>query len=276
MADPVAPPRRLQAPFDRRAATPRQGDRPWGDGIYRRRIIVRTDDDTTTGELEDDFHHFGFTVVCSDGVVVGVATSAVRHPWDVCAEADAPIRAVIGTRVDDIPTVLAHLDARANCTHVFDLAGLVVAHAGRPSPERQFDAEVTDPGAEGDRTARLWIDGELRLDWQLRQRTVIGPAAWADIPLWKGFLRWALDTLDGPTAEAAMVLRRAVDISRGRMDDLDSYRTNSELSHVLDGVCHAYTPANRERGVRLTGSARDFADAPELLLADFESRNGER
>ena len=273
MADPVAPPRRLQAPFDRRVAAPRQGDRPWGDGIYRRRIIVRTDGNTTTGELEDDFHHFGFTVVCDAGAVVDVRTSAVRHPWDICAEADEPIRAGIGTRVDDSPTVLSHLDARTNCTHVFDLAGLVVAHAGRPAAERRFDAEVTDPDAAGHRTARLWVDGELRLDWQLRQRQVIGPDAWAGIPLWKGFLRWALDTLDGPTAEAAMVLRRAIDISRGRMDDLDSYQANAELAHVLDGVCHAYTPANRERGVRLTGSARDFADAPHLLLADFEVRN---
>ena len=62
MAEPVAPPRRLQAPFDRRDVTPRQGDRLWGDGIYRRRILVRTDGDSTTGELEDDFHHFAFAV----------------------------------------------------------------------------------------------------------------------------------------------------------------------------------------------------------------------
>lgn len=273
MVDPVAPPRRLRAPFDRRAAAPRQGDRSWGDGIYRRRIIVRSQGATTTGELEDDFHHFAFTVVCADDVVVEVQTGAVRHPWDLCAEADEPIRAVIGTRVDDVPTVLSHLDARANCTHVFDLAGLVVAHAGRPDTARQFDVEVTDPDATGLRAARLWVDGDLRLDWQLRQREVIGPDDWTGIPLWKGFLQWALDTLDGPTAEAAMVLRRAVDISRGRMEDLDRYKANAELAHVLDGICHAYTPTNRERGVRVNGSARDFADAPHLLLADFESRN---
>lgn len=272
MTEPVAPPRRLQAPFDRRTAAPRQGDRPWGEGVYRRRIIVRTTGAATAGELEDDFHHFSFEVECEDGIVAAVRTEAFRHPWDLCAEADEPIRAVVGTAVVDEPTVLSHLDARVNCTHVFDLAGLVVAHAARRDGERCFDAEVTDPDADGDRTARLWVDGELRLDWQLRHREVVGPGRWAGIPLWKGFLRWAQATLDRPTAEAAMVLRRAIDISRGRMDDLDGYQANADLAHVLDGICHAYTPHNRERGVRLTGSARDFADQPELLLADFETR----
>ena len=67
-------------------------------------------------------------------------------------------------------------------------------------------------------------------------------------------------------------MRRAVDISRGRMDDLDAYRSNAELAGFMTGVCHAFTPVNNERGVRLTGSARDFTERPELLLADFDDR----
>lgn len=283
MADPVAPPRHRQAPFDRRVAASRQGDRPWGNGVYRRRVIVHTVSDThadtdtdtelTIGELEDDFHHFALSVNHADGVVTAIKAEGIRHPWDVCSSAGDPIQAVVGTAVGDDPLVLAHLDARRNCTHVFDLAGLTVAHAGRAAVRRQFDAEVTDPDTDGRRTASLWVDGELRLRWDLHQRTVVGPDGWAGIPLWKGFVRWALDTLDPSKIEAAMVLRRAIDISRGRMDDLDGYQSNAELAHVLDGICHAYTPANREIGVRLTGSARDFADAPGLLLADFEARH---
>jgi hypothetical protein len=41
----------------------------------------------------------------------------------------------------------------------------------------------------------------------------------------------------------------------------------------MTGICHAFTPENNERGVRLVGSARDFTDQPELLLADFDDRN---
>jgi hypothetical protein len=225
------------------------------------------------GELEDDFHHFAVRVDHDGDVVTAVMAESIRHPWDICAEADRPIQAVVGTSLIDEPTVLADLDARANCTHLFDLTGLVVAHAARAAEERRFEAEVTDPNDAGDRFARLWIDDELALEWQLHQRDVTGPERWAGIPLWDGFMRWALATLDDPTAEAAIVLRRAIDISRGRMQDLDDYRSNAELAGFMTGVCHAFTPENRERGVRLTGSARDFTDRPELLLADFDDRN---
>lgn len=273
MPDEAAPPRHRREPFDRTSETARAGDRSWDEGTYRRRILVRTDDTTTVGELEDDFHHFAIELEHPDGVITDVRALAVRHPWDVCASADDPIRAVIGTAVTDDPSVLGHLEARHNCTHVFDLAGLAVAHAGRPDVTRCFDAAVTDPDDTGGRTATLWVDGGLALHWELDQRAVVGPDRWAGIPLWKGFMRWATTQLDGPTAEAALVLRRAIDISRGRMDDLDLYRSNTELNHILDGICHAYTPENRDIGVRITGSARDFSERPELLLADFESRN---
>ena len=273
MATPV-PPRDRRPRFDRRDETRRAGDRPWGDGVYRRRIdIHRADGDCVIGELEDDFHHFALTVDHDAAAVTAVSAEGIRHPWDLCAEADQPIQAIVGTALRDDPAVLGELDARANCTHLFDLAGLVVAHAARPSTGRRFDAEVADPDDDGNRVARLWVDGSLVLEWQLREREVVGPDRWAGIPLWKGFMRWARTELDTPTAEAAIVLRRAVDISRGRMQDLDDYRSNAELAGFMTGICHAFTLENRERGVRLTGSARDFTDQPELLLADFDDRN---
>lgn len=272
---PNVPPRDRRPRFDRRDETRRAGDRPWGDGVYRRRIeIRRVTDSRVVGELEDDFHHFAITVDHDDTAVTAVSAEGIRHPWDLCAEADQPIQAVIGTELRDDPAVLGHLDARANCTHLFDLAGLVVAHTARPDTRRCFDAEVTDPDEDGNRAAHLWVDGTTTLEWQLHQREVIGPEQWQGIPLWNGFMRWALTELDSATAEAAIVLRRVIDISRGRMQDLDDYRSNAELAGFMTGICHAFTPENRERGVRLTGSARDFTDRPELLLADFDDRNG--
>ena len=274
LSSPSPPPQARRASFDRRDETQRAGDRPWGEGVYRRRITVRrTGPTSVVGELEDDFHHFGVRVEHDESAITAIGAVTERHPWDVCAEAGDPIQAVIGTTLRDHPAVLAEHDARRNCTHLFDLAGLAVAHAARATEERRFEAEVTDPTPGGDRTARLWVDGALSIDWTLQQREVVGPDRWAGIPLWKGFMAWALAELDDATAEAAIVLRRAVDISRGRMQDLDDYRSNAELAGFMTGICHAFTPENNERGVRLVGSARDFTDQPELLLADFDDRN---
>ena len=272
--DSNPPPRDRRPRFDRRDETIRAGERTWGDGIYRRRIDVhRVGDGTVVGELEDDFHHFAITVDHDASRVTAVAAEGIRHPWDVCAEADQPIQAIVGATLVDEPSVLGELDARANCTHLFDLAGLTVAHAARSVDVRRFEAEVTDPDDAGNRRARLWIDDALTLEWLLHNREVVGPDRWAGIPLWKGFMRWALAELDTATAEGAIVLRRAIDISRGRMQDLDDYRSNAELAGFMTGICHAFTPENNERGVRLVGSARDFTDQPELLLADFDDRN---
>lgn len=271
--DLAPPPRAQRQRFDRRDETGTAGSRPWGDGIYRRRIELRHDNERVIGELEDDFHHFAVALDHDGEIVTAIRAEGVRHPWDVCADADRPIQTVVGTKIVDHPSVLSELDARANCTHLFDLTGLAAAHAARPAGTRRFEAEVTDPDTKGARSASLWVDHSLVLRWDLEKREVVGPDPWRGIPLWNGFMRWALAELDPATAEAAIVLRRAIDISRGRMQDLDDYRSNAELAEFMSGICHAYTPENRERGVRITGSARDFTDQPELLLADFDDRN---
>ncbi len=86
---PSPPPQDRRARFDRRIETQRAGDRPWGDGIYRRRITVRrTGSTTVVGELEDDFHHFGVQIDHDESEITAIVADAERHPWDICAEAD--------------------------------------------------------------------------------------------------------------------------------------------------------------------------------------------
>ena len=51
--------------------------------------------------------------------------------------------------------------ARHNCTHMFDLAGLVVAHTQRDAEERQYDFEATDwTKPDLDNRFTVWRDGE--------------------------------------------------------------------------------------------------------------------
>lgn len=274
MTAPPAPRRVPRDVFDRRDEAPRAAEQPLGRGVYRRRIIVRLDGPRAWGELEDDFHHFRVDLRHDGESVIEVEGSGIRSPWTTCLDAGEPLTALVGTPLTTGPLALAHLDARQNCTHMFDLAGLVVTHAARGRDGgRHVDMTIDDPDADtGERNARLWRDDDLVLDWRLDGRTVLSPADWVDVPLWNRFIPWAARELDDELAEAAVALRRACDIAMGRLTDLDAFDTAADLDHGMSGICHSFQPTLAPVAIRRKGSGRDFTDHEELLLADFERR----
>jgi len=288
MPDPDHPPYRPgRSRFDRADETARLWDRPAGDGIYRRRIVVRRHDGhVVTGAMEDDFHHFHVEVTHDGSRVTRVDSRAERGPWTTCADAVEPLRLLAGVELSTSPTVLRERDARSNCTHLFDLAGLAITHAARTRPgadssaerrhdlraARRYDLSVDEAAAarpDGSRTATLWVDGALRLRWDFDDDGIVAPAEWTPAPLRAGFLKWAAARLDHETAESAIVLRRGLDISKGRDLDLDEVGVAAELADFTAPVCHSLAPGIADHAVRIRGSARDFTEQPELLLGDL-------
>jgi hypothetical protein len=272
---PPPPSGHADAPVDRFVA-PVAYEKAYGEGLFRRRIrLVQLTPTHAAGELEDDFHHFrvdlhhdGTTIERADG-------QFFRGPWTVCAEAPDPLRAIEGRPLTSSSTGIgAYAVARENCTHLFDLAGLVVAHATRPRPVRQYDIELTDPvGDDRVQRATLWRDGELLLEWRIESNQITAPAPWPDAPLRRGFIGWAEEQLGPDVAEAAIALRRIIDIAIGRGGNLDLLNSASEVGEIMMGKCQAFSPAKVELGLRNRGSARDFEQHAELLLADMHLRN---
>lgn len=270
-----APPRDRRPAFDRTVDAPPAWRRAYGEGVYRRRVVVRVVDDThATGDLEDDFHHFRVDLTHDGEVVTAVEGSGVRSPWTMCLTGGEPLQALVGHPLATGPAALSGLHAKQNCTHMFDLAGFVVAHAARGQPgDRVFDMVVDDPPPDGSpQQVILWRDGELVLRWEVRDREVLAPGEWVDAPLWSGFIPWAAANLDDDLAEAAVAMRRAITISMGRIQDLDHMETAEPLRPMMEGICHAMQPQHVALAIRHKGSARDFTDHPELLAADFDDR----
>jgi hypothetical protein len=249
---------------------------PYGEGIYRRRIrLVRLAHGHTAGELEDDFHHFRVDLH-HDGTHIERADGMfMRGPWTSCALAVDPLRAIEGQPLTRSSTGIgAYTPARENCTHLFDLAGLVVAHAMRDEEERQYDIELTDPSGERRASrATIWRDGALILEWQIEHGDIVAPTPWPDAPLRRGFIGWAEANLDADGAEAAIALRRIIDIAIGRGGNLDHVARSADIAGVMMGKCQAFTPEKVQLGRRNVGSARDFKDFPELLVADMHLRD---
>lgn len=244
-------------------------DRYERPGIYRRRIRIETAPGMARADLEDDPHRYGVVVRHGGGCVTAVEGRALRTPWDLCRESVRLLDRLVGMPLSPDPQeVFRHTDARAQCTHLFDLAGLAVAHAARETPSREFDIDVPciDPGAV--RHARLRVDGNEVLRWTLQGTRILAPAPFAGQDL-RQLMSWAkLRFVDRDTLEAVMLLRRAVFISGNRMFDMDRMPRADATGHV-SGACFVFQPGVAGRARRMPGSTLDFGDAPDGLLADL-------
>ena len=239
-------------------------------GTYRRRIrVARIDESTVRGDLEDDFHRFGVTLRHDGARVVAVEGDSHRFPWTTCSAAVEPLRALVGAPLTTMLSALGeHAVARQNCTHLFDLSGLAIAHAARgDAGSRTYDVAIDD--RDGKRThPELRRDGELVLRWELAGRQLLGPPPFENVSLRGGFIAWAEETLDSDLAEAASILRRACDISLGRVMDLDVFETAEMLGEQVRGTCHSFQPDVMPLAVRVKGQTRDFTRDPDGLLRD--------
>lgn len=234
-------------------------------GVLRRRIRIAVRDSDARGVVEDDFHHFRVWLRADGRKVASVDAEAVRRPWTLCALAATQLHKLVGMPLSTrASALLAQTDKYQQCTHMLDLAGLCIAALARGTRERVYDATV--PDRIDDRTqARLFLDGVPKLAWEVEGSRIVAPRQMAGIDLRSGFQPWT-ETLDEGTAEAALVLRRAIFISGGRGKDLDAVAHSSAR-----GGCFVQQPERAAAALRMTGSTRDFSDTPELLALSDEA-----
>jgi DUF2889 family protein len=237
-------------------------------GAYLRRIRLTAEGGEVLAELEDDFHHFEVRLRHDGQRVTGIRSAAIRYPWSTCPLAGERLEALEGMRLSPRSTAHAAVASpRSNCTHLFDLAGLAIAHAAAQRSVRQYDIRI--PDRQGNRTtATLHRNAELVLRWEVAGREIIDPPPYAGQRL-RGarFIEWAESQLEPDEAEGALVLRRALDIGMGRGMDLDPYPNAAAIAEMVGPVCFTFHPDQASHGTRMKGTTWDFASNPELLLS---------
>jgi hypothetical protein len=236
--------------------------------MFRRRIIINSRLDsghatTTRAALEDDFHHFRVEVVSVIGRVTRICAQSPRRPYTLCEQAAAQLDALLGMPLSETAHEVTRVtDPSEQCTHQFELAGLAIAAAARGTANRQYDIKV--PMRIEDRThSTLLRDGIPMLEWDMLGNVIQGPPPYAGIDLYHGMARWALTHLPIEEAEAALVLRRATGIARGRGMNLDA-----QLHARPSGNCFAQQPQRAPQAIRIVGSTLDFATRQADLCAD--------
>lgn len=229
-------------------------DRTMKAGAFRRSLRITGAPGRTRGEMEDDFHHFALTIVHDGEVVLSVEVETIRIPWVTCEFASRVFEDLVGQRLDAVR--LADERRQAGCTHLYDLAILVAAHALRGTARIEMRMEVATSPLGGE-VARLVRDGELVLDWRVDAGVILeGPLAGIRLEELGARVRGRMAPED---YEAATALRRAIRIAGGRRVDKDKVATVAEISEGLRPTCYTLLPENRARAARIRGATIDFS-----------------
>ena len=228
---------------------------------YHRKIHLVAGEGHARGELADDVHHFRVRIEHDGARVTEIAGEPIRHPWSTCPASTGPLAAVRGMALStDASAIGAHTSPRANCTHMFDLAGFVIAHAASGRRERLYHC-VVDGAPDEPARATLHRDGTLLFDLLVRDEQgsphLYGSAPFEGVSIYGGFMAWARQHLDPEAAEAAIVLRRGIMISGVRHADLATLSQTVE-DEVIRGQCYTYSEGVAEHALRTVGTRLDF------------------
>lgn len=248
-------------------------------GKARRMIdLKRWDKQTVVGWLEDDFHHFGVCITHSGTTVTGVSATAVRYPWTSCGFAPEALQPLVGktmsARCSDIGRLIK---MREQCTHIFDLTGLVMAHAVRNIAHRRYqtitdDREILDwvnhkSPIFGPTTISLLQDENPVMQWRSDEQYIVDTATGHQQSLGRGFREWT-ESLDVEQAEYITVMRRALLVSGGRSMVHDKYPNAGAMDQPE--LCYSFQASRRDDALRVTGATKDYADHPEAMLAQVD------
>lgn len=237
---------------------------------FRRVIEIRTQGTPQKGvarvSLEDDYHHFRVALSYQNNKISDATGEGLRTPYTTCGAAAGQLSSLIGMPLrNDREAIGNYTNPRLQCSHMFDEAGLAISAAVQGIKRRRYEVEVPRHVDKATHS-KLWRDGELIMEWEIKGDTVTGPEQYAGMPLRAGMAQWAQANLNEEMQEAAFVLRRCSVISLGRLYNLD------ELVHAHNsGICYAQQPERAEQSLRVKGSTLDFSNKGDQLCAGDQS-----
>ena len=251
----------------------------YGGGQFVRALEIRqTGPQHYAVGMEDAFHamlvHFAH-----DGAQITEARGEwIRAPLSGCLGAPSALQAMIGAPLSsDLRALGNQTDIRQQCTHLFDVLRIGIAHAAQGRPDRRTDVIVPD-ATEGVVTVRLFVDGVERRQISILKpdMTIYAPEAYRGAPFLQGFAAWAHAHIDDAQYEEFFLMQRAFFVSAGRRADMISYYgTPAPLSGPPTGSCFGSQSGRFEQGVRHPNALMDSL-TPDMLLRFMPMKSAHR
>lgn len=217
--------------------------------------------------VEDDFHHFRVRLLHDGKIVKDVTSATNRSPYSLCIVAGNRLRELVGMELTtDMTAAFRQTNARLQCTHQHDIAAVAITAAARGTNSCKYYVRVPD-AVDGKTRPELFKDDNLILQWDLDYDKIVGPKPYVDLGLGGGFTSWVAENLSHEEAEAALVLRRGIYITRGRHmgDSLDDRGFAPS-----GGGCWVQQPERYRDAIRNKKSVFDFTDRVEELTSKDE------
>lgn len=253
----------------------------YGKGRLRRRILLRkkTDDSRTAAEgrqvviaeLEDNHHAFRIRLYHDGHKVCLVNGNALRFPNDTCPGSLDLLGRLVGVELGKGPRAFPEAtEAKAFCTHLFDLACLAYTHASRTEPTREYHAIVEDE-RNGIVKASVSINNSILLQWDLKENIIQDEGRFKGVCPQAGFMRWTSQNLQGDELEAAIVLAKAVFVAFSRRVDTEHVAGTHLMKGIMpDGTCYTYRSPVMEYSKHLSNTVIDYSDNPQDMLKFVE------
>jgi hypothetical protein len=119
--------------------------------------------------------------------------------------------------------------------------------------------------------ARVTINDNLILQWDLKSNIIQNEGKFKDVTPHTGFMRWAMQNLQGDEQEAAIVLAKAVFVAFSRRVDTEHIAGTGLVKGIMPkNICYTYTSPVMEQAVHLHNTVIDYSDNPQDMLRFVE------
>jgi len=243
----------------------------YGKGRLHRRILLRKQPGVVIAELEDNHHAFRVRLF-HDGVkVTQINGDALRYPNTTCPGSLDLFTRLVGVELGKGPKAFSDTtEARAFCTHLFDLACLAYTHASRQETTREYHATVEDE-RNGIVKASVTINGKVVQDWDLKNNIIQNEGVMQGVSPHTGFMRWTMQNLQGDAQEAAIVLAKAVFVAFSRRVDTEHVAGTQLVKGIMPkDICYTYTSPVMEEAHHLHNTVVDYSNNPQDMLKFIE------